>query len=50
MPNVDYQELISIIANLVKIAGGIGIIFRISDYIVGTFFDWAFPRRHHRGE
>lgn len=45
---MDYQEIIEVVAEVLKYSMPIGMIFGIAEWIGYTFFSFAFPKRFTR--
>lgn len=44
MPDIDYQEMITVIAIIIKFATPIGVIFAVGEWSITFFFECAFPK------
>lgn len=44
MPDLDYQDLISVLVSLLRVAVPVGVIFSIGEWCVTFFFECAFPK------
>lgn len=45
MPDIDYQELLSLVAIIIKLALPFGIITGLGEWIVSFFLKCVFPNR-----
>lgn len=43
---IDYQQIIDITVVIIGHAVPLGVVFNISEWIVSSFFAWAFPKRY----